>query len=96
MNIARTTLSSKLLTKDKENFASLAVDAVLRLKGSTNIDYIQILKKPGGSIKDSFLSEGFILEKQITVGCPRRVENAKYLLEIIVKHPFFLISLIFF
>lgn len=63
MNIARTTLSSKLLTVDKENFANLAVDAVLRLKGSDNLEYIQIVKKNGGSIKDSFLSDGFLLAK---------------------------------
>lgn len=31
-NIARTTLSSKVLAQDKEYFANLAVDAVLRLK----------------------------------------------------------------
>lgn len=36
---------------EKEHFAELAVDAVLRLKGSTNLDAIQILKKPGGTIK---------------------------------------------
>ena len=34
MNIARTTLSSKLLNVEKDHFARLAVDAVLRLKGS--------------------------------------------------------------
>ena len=31
-NIARTTLSSKVLSQDKDYFANLAVDAVLRLK----------------------------------------------------------------
>jgi chaperonin GroEL (HSP60 family) len=31
-NIAMTTLSSKILSQDKEHFANLAVDAVLRLK----------------------------------------------------------------
>lgn len=77
MNIARTTLSSKLLQQDKEHFSKLAVDAVLRLKGSSNLDYIQLIKKTGGSIKDSYLADGFILEKSISVGCPRRVENAK-------------------
>jgi T-complex protein 1 subunit beta len=40
MNIATTTLSSKLLTSDKDKFAKLAVDAVLRLKGSGNLDYV--------------------------------------------------------
>jgi hypothetical protein len=37
MNIARTTLSSKILSQDKEHFAKLAVDAVMRLK--VNSDY---------------------------------------------------------
>jgi T-complex protein 1 subunit beta len=31
-NIARTTLSSKVLSQEKDYFANLAVDAVLRLK----------------------------------------------------------------
>lgn len=31
-NIARTTLSSKVLSQDKDYFANLAVDAVLRMK----------------------------------------------------------------
>uniref|UniRef100_A0A0D9WCN4 CCT-beta n=1 Tax=Leersia perrieri TaxID=77586 RepID=A0A0D9WCN4_9ORYZ len=79
MNIAMTTLSSKILSRDKEYFAELAVDAVLRLKGSTNLEAIQILKKPGGSLKDSFLDEGFILDKKIGLGQPKRIENAKIL-----------------
>ncbi|KAL4506818.1 hypothetical protein ABPG72_001239 [Tetrahymena utriculariae] len=77
LNIARTTLSSKLLTQDKEHFARLAVEAVLRLRGSGNLDQIQIIKKSGGSIRDSYLADGLILEKSITVGCPKRLENAK-------------------
>ncbi|XP_052157055.1 T-complex protein 1 subunit beta-like isoform X2 [Oryza glaberrima] len=79
MNIAMTTLSSKILSQDKEYFAGLAVDAVLRLKGSTNLEAIQILKKTGGSLKDSFLDEGFILDKKIGLGQPKRIENAKIL-----------------
>lgn len=43
MCIARTTLSSKLLTQHKEHFANLAVNAVLRLKGSGNLDAIQVI-----------------------------------------------------
>jgi T-complex protein 1 subunit beta len=63
LDIARTTLSSKLLNVEKDHFARLAVDAVLRLKGSGNLDYIQVIKKPGGSLADSFLEEGFVLNK---------------------------------
>ena len=78
--IARTTLSSKLLTHEKEYFAKLAVDAVMRLKGSNNLDHIQVLKKPGGQLRDSYLEDGFLLDKSIGVGQPRRVENAKILI----------------
>jgi T-complex protein 1 subunit beta len=57
-NIARTTLSSKVLSQDKIYFSKLVVDAVLRLKGSTNLESIQIIKKVGGRLVDSYLDEG--------------------------------------
>ena len=50
---------------------------MLRLKGSGNLDYIKIIKKPGGTLKDSFLADGFILEKTISTGCPRVKENPR-------------------
>ena len=53
LNIARTTLSSKILTHDKEHFAELAVNAVLRLQGSTDLEAIHIIKKPGGTLRVS-------------------------------------------
>lgn len=34
---------------------------LLKLQGSTNLESIQIIKKPGGSLKDSFLDEGWVL-----------------------------------
>merc|ERR1739838_783714 len=36
-----------------------------------------MIKKTGGTLKDSFLDEGFILQKQIAVGCTRNKKNAK-------------------
>lgn len=80
LNIARTTLSSKVLAQAQDHFAKIAVDAVLRLRGSTNLENIQIIKKSGGSLSDSWLEEGFILEKKLGVGQPTRVENAKILI----------------
>ena len=77
LRIAMTTLSSKLLNKDKEKFAKLAVDAVLRLKGKPNLDLIQIIKIEGGSLEKSYLDTGFLLKKKIGVGQPKRIENAK-------------------
>ena len=76
-NIAMTTLSSKLLLHDREQFANLAVDAVMRLKGSGNMDYIKLIKKAGGTLSDSFLADGMILEKTIATGCKSRAEKPR-------------------
>eukprot|EP00916_Digyalum_oweni_P026097 GHVL01042918.1.p1 GENE.GHVL01042918.1~~GHVL01042918.1.p1 ORF type:complete len:538 (+),score=119.38 GHVL01042918.1:27-1640(+) len=83
LNVARTTLSSKLLTWEKDHFANLAVNAVLRLcKGGAkpNLDLIQVIKKQGSVLKDSCLVEGFILEKRIGIGHAKKLENCKILL----------------
>jgi len=80
MNIARTTLSSKILAQHKEFFSKLAVDAVLRLKGSGNLDAIQIIRIQGGSLMDSFLDAGFLLNKKPGLHQPKRLENAKILI----------------
>ena len=72
MNIAGTTLSSKLLTHHKDHFTQLAVEAVLRLKGSGNLEAIHVIKKLGGSLADSYLDEGMCvlnMGKQAFVRC---------------------------
>ncbi|GFE52750.1 T-complex beta subunit [Babesia ovis] len=45
-----------------------------------NLSLIQIIKKPGGSLKDSYLEEGFILEKKIGVGQPKTLTDCKVLI----------------
>jgi len=52
---------------------------VLRFHESPNLEYIKIIKKHGGSLKDSFLADGLLLEKEISIGCPRRKENPRIL-----------------
>ncbi|KAI9475231.1 T-complex protein 1 subunit beta [Coemansia sp. RSA 989] len=79
LSIARTTLSSKVLAGDKDHFAQMCVDAVLQLQGSTNLDRIQIIKKTGGKVSDSYLSDGFILNKRVGVNQPHVVKNARVL-----------------
>lgn len=76
LNIARTTLSSKILSVNKDHFATLCVDAVLRLRGSMDLSHIQLVKILGGQLVDSYLDDGFLLAKKIGVGQPKRVENA--------------------
>ena len=78
-NVVGTTLSSKLLVQEKEHFINLAVDAVLRMKGSDDLKLIQIIKKPGGNLRDSFLADGFILEKKISNSSIRHITNPNIL-----------------
>ena len=75
-----TTLSSKLLLHDRRAFAELAVKAVLRLRGSGNLEYIKIIKKPGGTLGDSFIADGMVLEKSIATSCARSIENPRVLI----------------
>jgi len=67
------------LASNKEHFAKLCVDAVVRLKGSTDLQSIQIVKKIGGSLDRSYLDDGFILDKKIGIGQPKRIQNARIL-----------------
>lgn len=83
MKVAKTTLSSKLVTHEKEHFAALAVNAVMSLaersqgQSALNLDLIQITKCPGGTVKDSFLADGFILQKKLPTGAPKKVTGCK-------------------
>ena len=90
LNIAKTTLSSKVLSLDKDHFAQLAVDAVLRLgetpqspkgvgKRPKNLELISIMKKLGGTMADSYLEAGFLLDKKIGIGQPKTMKDVKIL-----------------
>lgn len=41
------------------------------------MDYIKIIKKPGGTLGDSYLADGLILQKSIATGCDKFVTNPK-------------------
>ena len=69
----RTTLSSKILSSSRDYFAELATNAILRMKGNTDLQNIQIVKKVGGKLEDSYLDDGFILDKKIGVGQEKRI-----------------------
>ncbi|KAL1114763.1 hypothetical protein AAG570_007587, partial [Ranatra chinensis] len=80
LKIAKTTLSSKILANHMDLFSNLAVDAVMRLKGSGNLSAIQIIKRLGGTLEDSYLDDGFLLDKKVGQFQPTRMENAKILI----------------
>ncbi len=82
--IASTALTSKAVHGVKEKFAEIAVKAVKQVaeerKGKiyVDLDNIQIIKKHGGSLADTRLIYGIVLDKEVVhPGMPKRVENAK-------------------
>lgn len=42
--------------------------------------FSQIIKKLGGTMTDSYLDEGFLLDKKIGMNQPKRLENAKIMI----------------
>ena len=82
--IAITAMSSKGATGSKENLADIIVDAVTSVaekiddKISVDIDNIQIQKHQGGSVNDTKIIKGIILDKErVNEEMPRQIKNAK-------------------
>lgn len=82
--IATTTLASKLVSSNANELADIVVDAILAVaekagdKYKVDIDNIKVEKKAGGSLRDTKLINGIVLDKEIVHGgMPKRIENAK-------------------
>ncbi|KAI0461508.1 T-complex protein 1 subunit beta [Komagataella kurtzmanii] len=80
INIAKTTLSSKILAQDRDQFAEIAVSAILRLRGSTSLERIQLIKIIGGQLSNSYLDDGFILNKKFGLDQPKKIKDARILI----------------
>ena len=67
---AMTTLSSKIINVDKRKMAEIAVDAVLGVadldRNDVNFDMIRMEGKPGGSLEDTELVNGIVIDKDIS------------------------------
>ncbi|HYB45363.1 MAG TPA: thermosome subunit beta [Nitrososphaerales archaeon] len=90
--IARTSMQTKLVAKEAQFLADMIVDAILAVaekaeKGfKVDIDNVKVEKKPGGSLGDTKLVQGIVLDKEVVhSGMPKRVEKAKIAL---VSAPF--------
>jgi len=79
-NVAKTTLSSKIVVGEIDFFSNLCVEAVMRLHDKSNLEMITVIKKPGGSMKDSYLDGGFILDKRFGLGQKTRWEKPRVMI----------------
>ena len=85
--IAITSMSSKLISTNSPELSDVVMNAGLSIlevpneyhkKFKIDIDNIKIEKKPGGSIKDTKLVNGIVLDKEVVHGgMPKSMENAK-------------------
>lgn len=82
--IANTAMTGKAAERASEKLSKLSVDAIKRVAdtkaGSVNIDTdnVKIEKKQGGSMNDTSLIEGILIDKEVVhSGMPKRIENAK-------------------
>ncbi len=82
--VAITAMATKLVSIEAEELAKIVVAASLLVKEDRNetsrvvIDNIKVEKKAGGSVSDSQLINGIILDKEVVQsGMPKKIEKAK-------------------
>ena len=84
IKIAKTSMQSKLVSEDSVPLSKLVVDSILKIvekdgdKHSVDLDNLKVEKKSGGSIDDTSLINGIVLDKEVVhSGMPTKIEKAK-------------------
>jgi thermosome len=84
LKIAVTSMQSKLISEDSDSLSKIIVDAILSITTKKGDDYfvdlenIKVEKKAGGSIDDTQIVKGIVLDKEIVhSGMPTKIEKAK-------------------
>jgi len=84
IKVARTSMQTKLVSKESSELAELVVTAALQVSEPSesgylvDIDDVKVEKKAGGSLRDTKLIKGIVLDKEVVHGgMPKRIEKAK-------------------
>ncbi|MBS3922446.1 MAG: TCP-1/cpn60 chaperonin family protein [Nitrosarchaeum sp.] len=84
LKIATTSMQSKLISEDSDVLSKVVVDAILKVATkkaetySVDLENIKVEKKAGGSITDTQIIKGIVLDKEVVhSGMPTKVEKAK-------------------
>ena len=84
LKIASTSMESKLISEDSDSLSKIVVDSILNITetkdGNSTVDLenIKVEKKAGGSIQDTALIKGIVLDKEVVhSGMPTKIQHAK-------------------
>jgi len=84
LKIAITSMQSKLISEDSDVLSKVVVDAILKIATkkaetySVDLENIKVEKKAGGSITDTQIIKGIVLDKEVVhSGMPTKIEKAK-------------------
>ncbi|MGB9168862.1 MAG: thermosome subunit beta [Nitrososphaeraceae archaeon] len=84
IKVAKTSMQTKLVSKEAHELAEIVVKAILQVVESVNsknkvdIDDVKVEKKAGGSLRDTTLIQGIVLDKEVVHGgMPKRIDKAK-------------------
>src|ERR687891_53187 len=85
INIAKTAMYSKIVSDDSPVLSQIIVNATKQVAEKTedgalnvDLDNIKVEKKAGGSIHDTKLIKGIVLDKEVVhSGMPKRIEGAR-------------------
>jgi len=84
VKVAKTSMASKLISKESDYLAALCADALLAVAEKVgeeyrvDIDDVKVEKKPGSSLRQTELIKGIVLDKEVVhAGMPKRIEGAK-------------------
>ena len=84
LKIARTSMQTKMIRKDSDKLGDMVVKAVLSVAEKNDSDYtvdiddIKVEKKTGGSIAESSILQGIVLDKEVVhSGMPKKMSGAK-------------------
>src|SRR5574339_214149 len=84
IKVAKTSMQTKLVSKEADELAEIVVKAILKVvesvdsKNKVDIDDVKVEKKAGGSLRDTTLIQGIVLDKEVVHGgMPKRIDKAK-------------------
>jgi thermosome len=82
--VAMTALASKVVRESSDLLSDLTVDAILKVatvengKYKASLDDVKVEKKAGGSVDETKLIQGIVLDKEVVhSGMPKRLKGAK-------------------